>query len=56
MDVSKQSQITEAVNLAVSHFGRLDILVNNAGIAPGNLAENVSESDFYDACADLSNT
>ncbi len=46
MDVSKQSQITEAVNLAVSHFGRLDILVNNAGIAPGNLAEDVSESDF----------
>jgi NAD(P)-dependent dehydrogenase (short-subunit alcohol dehydrogenase family) len=46
MDVSKQSQIVRAIDEAASYFGRLDILVNNAGIAPGNLAENVSESDF----------
>ena len=46
MDVSKQSQIVQAVNEAATHFGRLDILVNNAGIAPGNLAEVVSEADF----------
>src|SRR5271165_756915 len=46
MDVSKQSQIFQAVHDAATHFGRLDILVNNAGIAPGNSAEDVSESDF----------
>ncbi|MGA7415769.1 MAG: glucose 1-dehydrogenase [Bryobacteraceae bacterium] len=46
MDVSNRSQIVQAVTDAATHFGRLDILVNNAGIAPGNLAENVTESDF----------
>jgi len=46
MDVSKQSQIFQAVHDAATRFGRLDILVNNAGIAPGNSAEDVSESDF----------
>jgi NAD(P)-dependent dehydrogenase (short-subunit alcohol dehydrogenase family) len=46
MDVTSLEQIFSAIDAAVSHFGRLDILVNNAGIAPGNLAENVRESDF----------
>jgi NAD(P)-dependent dehydrogenase (short-subunit alcohol dehydrogenase family) len=46
MDMSKLDQISAAVNRAATHFGRLDILVNNAGIAPGNLAENVTEEDF----------
>jgi len=46
MDVSEKDQIFQAVDAAVTHFGRIDILVNNAGIAPENLAENVRESDF----------
>ena len=46
MDISKLDQISPAVNQAATHFGKLDILVNNAGIAPGNLAENVTEEDF----------
>ena len=46
MDMSKLDQISAAVNQAAAHFGKLDILVNNAGIAPGNLAENVTEEDF----------
>jgi len=33
LDVTKSSNWNEAVNLAVSSFGRLDILVNNAGIS-----------------------
>jgi NAD(P)-dependent dehydrogenase (short-subunit alcohol dehydrogenase family) len=40
------AQISAAIDQAVSDFGKLDILVNNAGIAPENLAENVTESDF----------
>ena len=46
MDMARLDQVTRAVNLAATHFGRLDILVNNAGIAPENLAENVREEDF----------
>ena len=46
MDMARLDEIFQAVDLTVSHFGRLDILVNNAGLAPDNLAENVNEKDF----------
>ncbi len=46
MDMTQPQQIRDAVATTVETFGRLDILVNNAGIAPGNLAENVTEEDF----------
>jgi NAD(P)-dependent dehydrogenase (short-subunit alcohol dehydrogenase family) len=46
MDMTRPEQIRHAVEQTVAHFGRIDILVNNAGIAPGNLAENVTEEDF----------
>ena len=46
MDMTRPEQIRSAVEQTVKHFGRIDILVNNAGIAPGNLAENVTEEDF----------
>lgn len=46
MDVARLDQIFRAVDDTASHFGRLDILVNNAGIAPGNLAEDVTEEDY----------
>src|SRR5215467_1039856 len=46
MDMTQLDQITQAVNDAALHFGRLDILVNNAGLSPDNLAENVREEDF----------
>ncbi len=46
MDMTSLPQITEGINAAAARFGRLDILVNNTGVAPGNLAENVSEDDF----------
>jgi NAD(P)-dependent dehydrogenase (short-subunit alcohol dehydrogenase family) len=46
MDVTRLAEIQNAVETTVARLGRLDILVNNAGLAPGNLAENVSEADF----------
>ena len=46
MDVTRLDQITQAVADTVAHFGRLDILINNVGIAPGNLAEDVTEADY----------
>jgi NAD(P)-dependent dehydrogenase (short-subunit alcohol dehydrogenase family) len=39
-DVSKESHVAAAVNLAVHSFGKLDILYNNAGIA-GELILNL---------------
>jgi len=46
MEMTELAQVRGAIDAAVDHYGRLDILVNNAGIAPSNLAENVTESDF----------
>lgn len=46
MDITRLDQIQNAVDQAVSHFGRLDILVNNAGLGPPNPAEVVREEDF----------
>ena len=46
MDVSKLSEIFNAVNEAVAQFGRLDILVNNVGCGPENPVEKVNEEDF----------
>ena len=46
MDVTRLDQITQAVEAAVAHFGRLDILVNNAGLGPSNVPERVTEADY----------
>jgi NAD(P)-dependent dehydrogenase (short-subunit alcohol dehydrogenase family) len=46
MDMASLDEIHRAIETTASHYGRLDILVNNAGIAPENLAENVTESDY----------
>lgn len=46
MDVGDLGQIKEAVAITHKTFGKIDILVNNVGIAPANLAEDVTESDF----------
>jgi len=46
MDVSDTQQIREAVKKSIDFFGKIDILVNNAGIAPSNLIEDYTETDF----------
>jgi len=46
MNMTRLEEIRNAVASTVTQFGCLDVLVNNAGVAPGNLAENMSEEDF----------
>ncbi|KAL4591740.1 hypothetical protein LXL04_004711 [Taraxacum kok-saghyz] len=43
-DVTQESDVKNAVDTAVSMFGKLDIMFNNAGI-PGNLDFKILESD-----------
>jgi NAD(P)-dependent dehydrogenase (short-subunit alcohol dehydrogenase family) len=46
LDVRRLDQISEAIESAAAHFGRLDIVVNNAGLGPSAPAEDVTEDDF----------
>jgi len=46
MDVAHIDQIKAAVTDTIEEFGNIDILINNAGIAPANLIEDYTESDF----------
>jgi NAD(P)-dependent dehydrogenase (short-subunit alcohol dehydrogenase family) len=46
LDVTKEDQWIEAVNLATSRFGKLDILVNNAGVFIGKGIEDISLDEW----------
>lgn len=46
-DVTQESQVAAAIDLAISNHGRLDILHNNAGIA-GSLAPSITALDLSD--------
>ncbi|HEX2943759.1 MAG TPA: glucose 1-dehydrogenase [Rhodopila sp.] len=46
LDVTKEADWTEAVNRAVSSFGKLDILVNNAGVFIGKGIEEISIAEW----------
>jgi NAD(P)-dependent dehydrogenase (short-subunit alcohol dehydrogenase family) len=46
LDVTKEEQWIEAVNLATSRFGKLDILVNNAGVFIGKGIEEISLDEW----------
>lgn len=48
LDVRDLHQIRAAMTAIENVFGRLDVLVNNAGIAPANLIEDYTESDYDD--------
>ena len=52
MDVTKESDVTAAVEKAIDHFGKLDIVVNNAGYGIVGAIEEVSDAEArkqYDA-------
>jgi NAD(P)-dependent dehydrogenase (short-subunit alcohol dehydrogenase family) len=46
LDIPNRVHIAQAVDAALTKFGRIDVLVNNVGVAPGNLAELVEEKDL----------
>lgn len=46
LDVTKEEQWIEAINLATSRFGKLDILVNNAGVFIGKGIEEISLDEW----------
>lgn len=48
LDVRDLHQIRSAMTAIENVFGRLDVLVNNAGIAPANLIEDYTETDYDD--------
>lgn len=57
MNVSKMKEIGSSFEEIKKYFKRLDIVVNNAGVAPENLVENVTESDFdYTLAVNLKGT
>ena len=46
LDVTSESEWTDAVSLAVERYGKLDILVNNAGILIRAGVEDTTEEDW----------
>ena len=46
LDMARLDSVRDGAAAALEPFGHVDILVNNVGIAPGNLAEAVTEADF----------
>jgi NAD(P)-dependent dehydrogenase (short-subunit alcohol dehydrogenase family) len=47
VDVSRESEVRDAIAAAVAHFGRLDVLVNNAGIAGSSKpTDQLSEEEW----------
>ncbi|MEJ8856747.1 glucose 1-dehydrogenase [Variovorax robiniae] len=53
-DVSKEADVQEAIDLALSMFGRLDCMFNNAGIpGPGGPIENLAVEGWDNAMAVL---
>lgn len=46
VDVSKQVEIRNAVDLAIAEYKKVDILVNNAGVAYGTPFEELTEQEW----------
>lgn len=46
LDVTRQAQISAAVEGAIAHFGRIDVLVNNAGYGVIGAVEEVSDAEL----------
>lgn len=45
-DVSKEKDVCEMIEKAISHFGKIDVLINNAGISIVNLLEDTTLKDW----------
>jgi NAD(P)-dependent dehydrogenase (short-subunit alcohol dehydrogenase family) len=49
LDVRQQTSVQNAVDEAVTHFGRLDIMVNNAGIPLAGPSEGITPEEWKNA-------
>lgn len=45
-DVSKEKDVAEMIERAISHFGKIDVLINNAGISIVNLLEDTTLEEW----------
>ncbi len=45
-DVTRRSEVRDAVNRALAHFGRIDVLINSAGIAIPDRVETMPPEDL----------
>ncbi len=53
LDVTNESDWSNVVAAAVSHYGRLDILVNNAGIGGTSATVEETTSELWDTTMDI---
>lgn len=47
MDVTDTHSIDQAIDEAISYFGKIDILVNNAGVANSQLSHEATEEEYH---------
>ena len=48
-DVGERTQVQQAIDIVIQHFGRIDMLVNNAGIIHVGPLEHMTYSDYHQA-------
>lgn len=48
-DVGERTQVQQAIDIVIQHFGRIDMLVNNAGIVHVGPLEHMTYSDYHQA-------
>ena len=48
-DVGERTQVQQAIDIVLQHFGRIDMLVNNAGIMHVGPLEHMTYSDYHQA-------
>jgi NAD(P)-dependent dehydrogenase (short-subunit alcohol dehydrogenase family) len=53
VDVTRETEVATAINLAIRRFGQLDILVNNAGVGGGNSPLHEQSAEVWQRVLDV---